>query len=152
MPGLASWCLQILKRKRQSTYGCVPSAHACGLLYNWCLGHWGWYVQQGCLFVSLQAFCIWVKSEGKWLGYRTLTITGKLQNLPEIHWFVWVFLVGLCCIVWWNFTIEKMPKLRWSVLARNELFQDLSLIWSITIPVKPKCLQSSSLSKQKFFR
>ena len=75
----------------------------------------------------------------------------------EISWFAWIFWLVFCCVVWSHFAIVKMPQLRWSVLARkNKAAVSDELLpllhdWSIYIPVFPKYLNSSSLSKQKFF-
>ena len=56
--------------------------------------------------VSIPLF--WI--ELNWISPKKLT--GKLKNLSEIIWFVWVFnlfWLVLCCVAWRLFTIEKMP-------------------------------------------
>ena len=34
------------------------------------------------------------------MGKHVFCFTGKLRNLSEISWFVWVFWLVLCCVVW----------------------------------------------------
>ena len=87
-------------------------------------------------------------------------LTGKLQNWSEISWFAWVFwFVLVVFVLWWLKESHhwKMVQFWWSVYTRHNwaelphvLFPDLSLIWSIYIPVWLKYLHSSSVHKQKF--
>ena len=83
------------------------------------------------------------------LLWPTLRLSAQTQvnckQLSEISWFVWVFWLVLCCVVWRLFTIGKY--LNFDSLSRqeqlgaalpHELFQDWSLIWSIYMPVWPK--------------
>ena len=99
--------------------------------------------------------------------------TGKLQDLPEISWLVWVlfqcFWLVLCCFVWMLFIMNKeIPFMVY--LSKKKTFvvnpskkqlgstppwiwrsaTHMLLIWSIYIAVWPKFLHSSSLGERKF--
>ena len=113
------------------------------------------WINRGAEFTWHKSFTSeWDQREG---GYSFGVSTGKLLHLPKISWFAWIFWLVFCCVVWSHFAIVKMPQLRWSVLARkNKAAVSDELLpllhdWSIYIPVFPKYLNSSSLSKQKFF-
>ena len=88
--------------------------------------------------------------------------TGKLQDLPEISWLVWVlfpcFWLVLCCFVWMLFIMNKeipfmvylSKKKTFVVNPSKKKLGSTPLIWSIYIAVWRKFLHSSSLGERKF--